>query len=74
MRARNLFRTWKDLLHIVLGFIASALIGYIWFLSLAITLTFIIYQSVEEETRIDSCYDLVSFLCGFVLGFYCWVL
>jgi TRAP-type uncharacterized transport system fused permease subunit len=70
MRARNLFRSWTDLFHGVLGFISSFLIRRAWFISLAITVAFIVYEAVESETRLDSCYDLTSFLCGFILGLY----
>jgi len=67
---RNAFRHITDLFHALLGFIAAIhmIFPYGWIGTLAILLTFIVYESLQKEDPATSIQDIVEFLVGFAIG------
>jgi len=70
LRMYNAFTDKTDVSHAILGFIACFLIifPYGWILTFLVTLIFIVYQSLEAESRISSYEDLVEYASGFILA------
>jgi len=70
MSLRKAFQKLSDIFHLALGIVAglSLRFSYGWIISLAITLIFMIYQSVEIEKAIESYIDMLEYVYGFILG------
>jgi hypothetical protein len=69
-RVRNAFTEPSDWWHGFLGFLCAVLLvmPYGWVFSLAIALTFFVYEALEAEDRFSSYEDNCEWLCGFALG------
>jgi hypothetical protein len=65
-RVRNAFREPWDWLHFLLGFLSAVFVFYP--VSLFIVVAFIIYEALQAESPESSYFDLVEFLCGFMVG------
>ena len=67
---KNAFKSIGDCVHAALGFLACLvnIAPYGWIPSLVIILAFIAYEALEAENPTESYFDLVEFICGFVLG------
>ena len=70
MSLRNAFRDPYDWLHAALGFAACLinLLPYGWIPSIAIMLTFVVYETLQAEKPIDSYCDILEFLVGCMLA------
>jgi hypothetical protein len=70
-RRENAFKKWTDIWHAFLGFTAglvARLIPYGNVIAFTMTIIYVVYQSLEAETPIDSYCDLVEYLVGLALA------
>jgi len=70
MSLRNAFTSLGDYVHAFLGFLSCLVnaLPYGWIPSLLIMLVFMAYEALEAERPAESYYDLVEFICGFILA------
>lgn len=71
---RNAFRHITDCFHALLGFIAAVhmIFPYGWIGTLAILLTFIVYESMQREDPAETTQDIVEFIVGWLFGMITW--
>lgn len=70
-RIENAFKRKTDVFHLAVGFFACIIntVGFIGFMiSIFTIVTFIVYQTGEEEPRVESYINLLEFVLGFILA------
>ena len=70
-RIENAFKQKTDVAHFIMGFLAGIvnIFGFIGNIISAFTIaTFIIYQTGEDEPRIESYINMLEFALGFIFS------
>lgn len=67
---RNFFNHAYDIVHFLLGLITYLLLVCVsnW-IALIVFLIFIIYQTLDRETKLESTADILEYFIGFAVGF-----
>jgi len=71
---RNAFKHITDYFHALLGFVAAIHLcfSYGWIGTLAILLAFIVYESRQKESQVETTQDIVEFIVGWLFGTIAW--